>query len=165
MRVLVVGGGPGGLYTALLIKRRDPQAHVAVVDRNRPDDTFGWGIVLSDLTVANLHAADPTSAAAISSALHHWDDIEVHFAGESIRSGGHGFSGIGRHRMLALLQQRSRELGVQLTHEREIDAGSLASIARDGAFDVVVAADGINSTVRNHFATTYKPDVDVRLCR
>jgi anthraniloyl-CoA monooxygenase len=165
VRVLVVGGGPGGLYTALLIKRRDPRAHVVVVDRNRPDDTFGWGIVLSDLTVANLHAADPSSAASISSALHHWDDIEVHFAGESIRSGGHGFSGIGRHRMLAILQQRSRELGVQLTHEREIHATNLESVVLDGAFDIVIGADGINSTIRNQYATTYKPDVDVRLCR
>jgi anthraniloyl-CoA monooxygenase len=123
VRVLVVGGGPGGLYTALLIKRRNPHAHVAVVDRNRPDDTFGWGVVLSDLTVANLRAADPTSAAPISAALHHWDDIEVHFGGRTVRSGGHGFSGIGRHELLAILQQRCRELGVELTHERELSAG------------------------------------------
>ena len=165
MRVLVIGGGPGGLYAALLLKRRDPRAHVAVVDRNRPDDTFGWGVVLSDLTVANLHAADPASATPISSALHHWDDIEVHFAGQTIRSGGHGFSGIGRHRMLSILQQRCRELGVQLTHEHEVDANALATIVRDGEFDVVVAADGINSSIRNQFAATYQPDVDVRLCR
>ena len=165
MRVLVVGGGPGGLYTALLIKRRDPQAHVVLIDRNRPDDTFGWGVVLSDLTVANLHAADPTSAAPISSVLHHWDDIEVHFAGQTIRSGGHGFSGIGRHRMLEILQQRCRELGVELTHERDVDAGGLESLVHDGSFDIVVAADGINSTIRKQFAATYKPDVDVRLCR
>jgi anthraniloyl-CoA monooxygenase len=112
VRVLVIGGGPGGLYTALLIKRRSPEAHVTVVDRNRPDDTFGWGVVLSDLTVANLRAADPASGASIAAALHHWDDIEVHFAGRTIRSGGHGFSGIGRQRLLAFLQERCRELGV-----------------------------------------------------
>ena len=165
MRVLVVGGGPGGLYTALLIKRRNPHAHVAVVDRNRPDDTFGWGVVLSDLTVANLRAADPTSAAPISAALHHWDDIEVHFGGRTVRSGGHGFSGIGRHELLAILQQRCRELGVELTHERELSPDTLdAMVAREG-ITLVVAADGINSTTRTRFAATYRPDVDLRRCR
>ena len=165
MRVLVVGGGPGGLYTALLVKRRNPHAHVAVVDRNRPDDTFGWGVVLSDLTVANLRSADPASAAPISAALHHWDDIEVHFGGQTVRSGGHGFSGIGRHELLAILQQRCRELGVDLTHERDLSPDTLDDIvARDG-ITLVVAADGINSTTRNRFAATYRPDVDLRRCR
>ena len=165
MRVLVIGGGPGGLYTALLIKRRDPKAHVTVLDRNRPDDTFGWGVVLSDLTVANLQAADPASAAPISAALHHWDDIEVHFCGQIIRSGGHGFSGIGRHRMLAILQERCRELGVRLEHQRELAPPTLDRVVADDDIDLVVAADGINSTVRNRFADTYQPDVDVRRCR
>ena len=165
MRVLVIGGGPGGLYTALLIKRRQPEAHVTVVDRNRPDDTFGWGVVLSDLTVANLRAADPTSAGPIAAALHHWDDIEVHFGGQTIRSGGHGFSGIGRHRMLAILQQRCRDLGVQLFHERELSAAALDRAVADDGIDLIVAADGINSAVRNQFAATYRPEVDVRRCR
>ncbi|HEX6313454.1 MAG TPA: bifunctional salicylyl-CoA 5-hydroxylase/oxidoreductase [Gemmatimonadaceae bacterium] len=165
MRVLVVGGGPGGLYAALLIKRRDPRAHVAVIDRNRPDDTFGWGVVLSDLTVANLRAADPESAAPISSVLHHWDDIEVHFAGQVIRSGGHGFSGIGRHQMLAILQERCRQLGVQLEHEREINASDIESIVQRDDVDIVIAADGINSGIRKEFGSTYRPDVDLRLCR
>ena len=165
MRVLVVGGGPGGLYTALLIKRRNPQAHVAVVDRNRPDDTFGWGVVLSDLTVANLRAADPASAAPISAALHHWDDIEVHFGGQTVRSGGHGFSGIGRHELLAILQQRCRELGVDLTHERDLSPDTLDDMVAREDITLVVAADGINSTTRNRFAETYRPDVDLRRCR
>ena len=165
MRVLVVGGGPGGLYAALLIKRRSPGSHVAVIDRNRPDDTFGWGVVLSDLTVANLQAADPISGASIAQALHHWDDIEVHFAGTTVRSGGHGFSGIGRHRLLAILQDRCRELGVELTHEQDVAAETIASRVASGTFDIVVAADGINSTTRQAFASTYQPDVDVRRCR
>jgi anthraniloyl-CoA monooxygenase len=163
--VLVVGGGPGGLYTALLIKRRSPGAHVTVVDRNRPDDTFGWGVVLSDLTVANLQLADPESGAVISASLHHWDDIEVHFAGTTIRSGGHGFSGIGRHRLLAILQHRCRELGVELIHEHSVSPDKLETRIADGGFDIVVAADGINSSIRQAFASTYRPDVDVRRCR
>jgi anthraniloyl-CoA monooxygenase len=165
VRVLVIGGGPGGLYTALLIKRRDPLAHVEVIDRNRPDDTFGWGVVLSDLAVANLHAADPESAVSISNSLHHWDDIEVHFAGRKVRSGGHGFSGIGRHRLLAVLQQRCRELGVRLSNEYEVFADTLEHRVASDRFDVVVAADGINSSIRNRYAATYKPDTDVRRCR
>jgi anthraniloyl-CoA monooxygenase len=165
VRVLVVGGGPGGLYTALLIKRRSPEAHVAVVDRNRPDDTFGWGVVLSDLTVANLRSGDPVSGASISAALHHWDDIEVHFAGTTIRSGGHGFSGIGRHLLLAILQHRCRDLGVALTHESEITPDTLESKIATAGFDIVVAADGINSATRQAFASTYRPDIDVRRCR
>jgi len=165
VRVLVIGGGPGGLYTALLIKRRNPQAHVGVIDRNRPDDTFGWGVVLSDLTVANLRAADPASAAPISAALHHWDDIAVHFGGQTIRSGGHGFSGIGRHQLLALLQQRCRDLGVRLEHERDLSVADLERSVAEHGIDLVVAADGINSGVRNQFAGTYRPDVDVRRCR
>ena len=165
MRVLVIGGGPGGLYTALLLKRRDPLAHVEVIDRNRPDDTFGWGVVLSDLAVANLNAADPTSAASISDSLHHWDDIEVHFAGEKVRSGGHGFSGIGRHRLLAVLQERCRQLGVQLSHERDLAADALDHVLAEQGFDLVVAADGINSSIRHRFSDTYKPDTDLRRCR
>jgi len=104
LKVLVVGGGPGGLYAALLLKRRDPRARVTVLERHRPDDTFGWGVVLSDQTVANLRGADPESAGPIAAALHHWDDIEIHFNGSAVRSGGHGFSGIGRKAMLGMLQ-------------------------------------------------------------
>lgn len=165
MRVLVVGGGPGGLYTALLIKRRNPNATVTVIDRNRPDVTFGWGVVLSDLTVANLRTADPESAKPIAEALHHWDDIEVHFGGKTVRSGGHGFSGIGRHRMLDILQQRCHALGVRLVFERELAPEALEHLIADEQVDLVVAADGIHSAIRGRFADTYRPNIDIRLCR
>ncbi len=164
MRVLVVGGGPGGLYAALLLKRRHPHAHVEVQERNRPDDTFGWGVVLSDQTVANLRAADPASADEIARALHHWDDIAVHFRGRTIRSGGHGFSGIGRKAMLRILQQRCEALGVVLRfeHETPIDLDTL--VATD-QWDLVIASDGINSRVRDRYASVFKPETDLRRCR
>lgn len=163
--MLVIGGGPGGLYTALLVKRRQPNARVTVLERNRPDDTFGWGIVLSDLTVANLRAADPDSAAPIGEALHHWDDIEVHFAGKVERSGGHGFSGIRRRTMLGILQQRCSELGVDLRFQHELGADALEPLVADQDYDMVIAADGIHSGIRHRYAESFRPDVDVRRCR
>ncbi len=164
VRVLVVGGGPGGLYAALLLKRRHPQASVTVTERNTADDTFGWGIVLSDQTVANLRAADPESAAPIAAALHHWDDIEIHIRGRTLRSGGHGFSGVGRKRLLAILHERCRALGVTLEFGREQEPDLAARISAD-ALDLVVAADGINSRIRGHYAATFAPDIDTRRCR
>ncbi len=165
MNVLVVGGGPGGLYAALLLKRRNPEAVVTVLERNRPDDTFGWGVVLSDQTVANLRAADPESAAHIADALHHWDDIEVHFGGRTVRSGGHGFSGVGRKRLLAILQARCREIGVALHFESDVSAESIEHTIAVEQADLVIAADGINSRLRERFASTYRPDIDLRRCR
>ncbi len=165
MNVLVVGGGPGGLYAALLLKRRDPRAVVTVLERNRPNDTFGWGVVLSDQTVSNLRAADPNSASAIADTLHHWDDIEIHFAARAIRSGGHGFSGIGRKALLAILQQRCRDVGVRLLFERETLAETIdVTVAAEQA-DLVIVADGLNSRLRERFASSYRPDIDLRRCR
>ena len=163
--MLVIGGGPGGLYAALLAKRRQPDARVTVLERNRPDDTFGWGVVLSDLTVANLRAADPESAGPIDAALHHWDDIEVHFGGQVVRSGGHGFSGIGRRTMLGILQERCRQLGVDLRFQHEVSADALESLVADEGYDVVIAADGIHSAIRRRYAESYRPDSDIRRCR
>jgi len=164
VRVVVVGGGPGGLYAALLLKRRHPDASITVHERNRPDDTFGWGVVLSDQTVDNLRAADPESGAHIARALHHWDDIAIHFAGRTVRSGGHGFSGIGRKALLAILHERCRALGVNLRFEHELPA-DLDALAASGKPDLIIAADGLNSRIRDRYAASFRPDTDTRRCR
>src|SRR5512144_2976700 len=146
MRVLCVGGGPAGLYAALLAKRADPGRTVRVVERNRPYDTFGWGVVFSDQTLGNLAEADPETAAAIAGAFNRWDDIDVHFKGRTITSGGHGFCGIGRKRLLNILQHRCEALGVELVFETNVDDERAAAAAFDA--DMIVAADGINSRIR-----------------
>src|SRR6516225_7905678 len=117
MRVTCVGGGPAGLYFSILAKQRFPAWSVRVVERNRPLDTFGWGVVFSDATLENLRAADEPTHRAITQAFAHWDDIEVNFAGHAITSGGHGFCGIARRRLLEILQSRAAELGVELTFQ------------------------------------------------
>src|SRR6266545_4403853 len=120
MRILCIGGGPAGLYFVLLMKKADPRHAVRVVERNRPYDTFGWGVVFSDNTLQNLDAADRETAAEIAGAFNHWDDIDVHFKGRTITSGGHGFCGIGRKRLLNILQRRCESLGVELVFETDV---------------------------------------------
>ena len=163
MRILCVGGGPAGLYLALLMKRADVRHHVRVVERNRAYDTFGWGVVFSDQTLGNLAEADPDTAAAIAGAFNRWDDSDVHFKGRTITSGGHGFCGIGRKRLLNILQHRCEALGVELVFETIVDDEREAASAFDA--DIVVAADGINSRVRERYAASYAPDIDLRNCR
>jgi anthraniloyl-CoA monooxygenase len=114
MRIACLGGGPAGLYFAISMKLRSAGHDIHVFERNRPDDTFGWGVVFSDQTVENLLANDPVSGEIIQSEFAHWDDIDVHIHGERIRSSGHGFIGIGRKRLLNILQLRCDDLGVQL---------------------------------------------------
>jgi anthraniloyl-CoA monooxygenase len=160
MRAAVLGGGPGGLNFAISLKLRDPSHDVVVIERNRPNDTFGWGVVLSDETLGNLHTNDPVSSKAIRDSFVYWDDIAVHYRGTVMRSGGHGFSGIGRKRLLNILQDRARSLGV--TIEFETEAASPDSYRN---FDVVVGADGVNSRVRAAYADAFKPDIDVRACK
>ena len=121
MRVVCLGGGPAGLYFAISMKLRDPSHEVLVVERNKAGDTFGWGVVFSDQTLGNLRANDPASAAVIEASFAHWDDVIVDRGDESVRSGGHGFIGIGRKRLLNILQDRARELGVELRFETEFD--------------------------------------------
>jgi anthraniloyl-CoA monooxygenase len=162
-RILCIGGGPAGLYFALLMKARNPALEITVVERNRPFDTFGWGVVLSDQTLANLAAADAETAALIGNEFHHWDDIQVFFKGRQVRSGGHGFCGIGRKRLLNILQERCLALGVKLVFET--DATDDQAIAAEYNADLVIASDGLNSRIRQRYADVFKPDIDLRNCR
>lgn len=161
MRIACLGGGPAGLYFAISIKLRDPSHDVVVIERNKFDDTFGWGVVLSDETLENLAANDPISAKAIGDNFAYWDDIALHYRGERHISSGHGFCGIGRKTLLLLLQDRARELGVELRFETEVQ--SAEDYRAD--FDVVVASDGLNSKTRTLYADTFKPEIDQRLCQ
>jgi anthraniloyl-CoA monooxygenase len=122
MKIVCIGGGPGGLYFALLMKQRNPSHDITVVERNKPYDTFGWGVVFSDATMDNMRQWDKPTADTIQQAFNHWDDIELLFKGEVIRSGGHGFVGIGRKKLLNILQARCEELGVKLVFETEVDS-------------------------------------------
>ncbi|HVL30021.1 MAG TPA: FAD-dependent monooxygenase, partial [Sphingomicrobium sp.] len=158
MRVAIIGGGPAGLYFAISMKLRDAGHEVEVFERNALGVTFGWGVVFSDLTVDNIRANDPLSAQVITDEFAHWDDIEVHFRGEVITSSGHGFIGIGRKRLLDILQVRARQLGVVLHFEAECDPADPQW--RD--YDIVIAADGANSRFREADAPAYGVDVDVR---
>jgi len=160
MKVGCVGGGPAGLYFAISMKLRDPAHEVIVYERNRADDTFGWGVVLSDETLDNLAANDATSAASIREHFAYWDDIAVHFKGTTQVSTGHGFCGIGRKRLLQILQARAHEVGVDVRYETAIeDVEKLMQ-----THDLVVAPDGVNSIARSRFQDVFKPDIDVRKC-
>jgi len=162
MKVVCLGGGPAGLYFAISMKLRDPAHEVTVLERNQPGDTFGWGVVFSDQTMDNLRANDPEGAVAIAEALAWWDDIDVHISGETITSGGHGFSGIGRKKLLNLLQDRARALGVKLEFEFEFALEQLETDPRLVEADLIVACDGLNSKVRNAWPDDFMVDLDVR---
>jgi len=157
MRIAVVGGGPSGLYFAILMKRVDPSIEVVLLERNRADDTFGFGVVFSDATIAEVEGADAETYAAVTEHFVRWDDIDVHFAGEMIRTTGHGFAGMSRHTLLDVLQREAARLGVDLRFEAEVR--DLAEL-RD--HDLVVGADGVNSAVRTLLQDRFEPRFDWR---
>ena len=161
MRIAVVGGGPGGLYFAALAKRLDPSRLITVWERNAADDTFGFGVVFSDETLGGIEHADAEIHAAMQSEFARWDDIDVHYRGEVVTSGGHGFAAMSRRRLLQILQERCASLGVDLNFRTE--APDVERIAAD--HDLVVAADGANSVVRARYAETLRPEFDRRRCR
>ena len=157
MRIVCIGGGPAGLYFALLMKLRRPEHAITVVERNRPYDTFGWGVVFSDAMMRAMKAADPISAADIGYAFNHWDDIELLFKGTRQRTTGHGFIGIGRKYLLNVLQRRCEQIGVELVFEREA-----ASDLEYPDADLIVASDGVNSRIRERYPESFRPDIDMR---
>ena len=163
MKILSIGGGAAGLYFGILMKKLDPSNEITVLERNRPYDTFGWGVVFSDQTLSNFVRADEPTARTILQSFNHWDDIDVRINSTSIISGGHGFCGIGRKRLLNILQERAEGLGVKLVFEADIKDDQEA--AREYGADLVIAADGLNSAIRTRYASTFKPDVDTRKCR
>jgi anthraniloyl-CoA monooxygenase len=157
MRIVCIGGGPAGLYFALLMKKQHPAHHITVVERNRAFDTFGWGVVFSDQTMQSMRQWDPATAATIEDAFNHWDDIELVFKGRKIRTTGHGFVGIGRKKMLNILQERCIELGVEMVFEHEATGDEEFADA-----DLVIAADGVNSRIRAKYIDIFKPDMVMR---
>jgi anthraniloyl-CoA monooxygenase len=161
MRIAVLGGGPGGLYFAALARQLDARHDITVWERNAADDTFGFGVVFSDETLGGIEHADPEIFARMSREFARWDDIDVHFRGTTLTSGGHGFAAMSRKRLLAILQERCASLGVRVLFRTE--APAVAALAAD--YDLVVAADGMNSATRGRFASTFGPELERRRCR
>ncbi|MEY4316263.1 MAG: hypothetical protein RI902_71 [Pseudomonadota bacterium] len=157
MNIVCIGGGPAGLYFGLLMKARHPAHHITVVERNLPYDTFGWGVVFSDATMDNMRQWDRETADQIQEAFNHWDDIELLFKGRTIRSGGHGFVGIGRKKLLNILQARCEQLGVVLKFESDVNSDLEFPDA-----DLIIASDGINSKIRTQYEDVFKPDIVTR---
>jgi anthraniloyl-CoA monooxygenase len=160
MKILCVGGGPAGLYFSILMKRLDPSHEITVIEKNPADQTFGWGVVFSDETLGNLLEADPETHTQITRSFAHWDDIDIHFRGQVLRSRGHGFSGVARKRFLQILQERAASLGVKLRFDTEVTSESTLN-----GYDLVVASDGVRSAVRAFSPDVFQTDLDLRKCK
>jgi anthraniloyl-CoA monooxygenase len=158
MRIACLGGGPGGLYFSILAKKANPSWDITVIERNRPDSTFGWGVVFSDKTMGGFKEADPKTHADITQAFRHWDDIDVFFKGRKITSGGHGFCGISRMKLLQIFHERAAELGVKLVFETEIADPDCYR----ANYDLVIGSDGVSSITRKKYETFFKPNIQVR---
>jgi len=158
MRITIIGGGPAGLYFSLLMKKRDPAHEITVFERNAPDDTFGWGVVFSDKTLSYLKENDEETYQSITERFEMWDNVDVVHRDQKVTIRGNKFSGIARIELLNILQQRCQALGVELRFRTEVsDIESLASTS-----DLLVGADGINSTVRQRYAERFAPSLSVR---
>ncbi len=160
MKIVSIGGGPAGLYFSILMKKQDPAHDITVIERNRPYDTFGWGVVFSDETLGGFEVADKPSYDRIVNEFAYWPDIDTHIKGEVIRSTGHGFAGMSRKKLLNIFQARAEELGVKLVFETEV---SSLEPYRDA--DLILGADGVNSWVREHHKQFFQPDIDWRKCK
>jgi len=160
MRVLTIGGGPGGLYAGILLKKAFPSAEIRVLERNRADDTFGWGVVFSDETLSGFEEADAESFREIRSNFAYWSDIETFYPGGRALSTGHGFCGLSRKKLLNILHDRCRELGVELEFGVEVE-----ELEAYGDYDLIIAADGVNSAIRERYADVFKPSIDWRKCK
>ena len=159
MKVVCVGGGPASLYFSILMKKAFPDTELTVFEQNKPDDTFGWGVVFSRETLGNLKDADAESYRSIEDAFVYWDDIDTFYRGEKVTSSGHGFCGLSRKRLLLILQERARALGVKLEFQKQLAPDAIP------AADVVIAADGVHSAIREKHATVFGPRVDWRKCK
>jgi anthraniloyl-CoA monooxygenase len=159
MRIAVVGGGPGGLYFAALAKQIDPSRDITVWERNPPDDTYGFGVVFSDETLGGIEHADPVIHEQMAGSFARWDDIDVHFGGQVVTSGGHGFAAMSRRHLLRILRDRCAEVGVDVRFSEPAPPGLREE------YDLVVAADGVNSDVRASAAEAFRPTFERRHCR
>ena len=160
LKINIIGGGPGGLYFSLLMKIADPRHDITIYERNRADDTFGFGVVFSDETLGNFMGQDQETYRQIREAFAYWDEIEVRYKGDRIRSGGHGFAGMSRQKLLDILQGRCRDVGVKMLFEHDITD---ISAYRDA--DLLLGSDGINSLVREAYKESFKPTIDMRLTK